>query len=912
MNCTNCGYDHVPDEARHCPKCGAATPQPPRPSSEITVMQEVSSVDGGRVTGVEVGQVAGDLIIKSTVKTIIEQARSSADEARQRQAFAEEALFRAMADHASSLRERLEKGTDEPYPGLWAYELTDRSHFFGRTRAVEELLALIRGVAHRHRLIVLHGESGTGKTSVLQAGLAPRLLMEGHLPVHVTVRDCPPAEALKYKLIPSLNHFGELQDQPLNAFLRLAQDALEPGRTLFVFLDQFEEFFLSDELDQPERQRFVEELRTCLDDEVLDVHFLIAIRGDQFSRLSDFKQQKRIPWVFENEYPLQPLSAAEAEEILIKPMRQRGLVYEGELIQEIVSDIGGQNVLPTQLQLVCRALYQSLPPGQTTITRQHYQAQGRVEGILRNHLAKVLSGIDAKVPVAATANRDRLSVRDLANYVLVSLVERVPVSRRRRRTMDDLLANTRVDEVFLQSILEELVRERLIRVIVAEPGIEAAYELAHDSLIEQIAHDREIATLQNVMDLLRAEVDFWHKHGIPMSQERLAIVETMGKKMRLSVDALDLLSRSALARRRPLEPWQHYAVNNRLTGALADRWVVQLKDEAKADTAIRLLASLSDAEAVSRLTDLIASLAPQDQEVSLYNLPSVQRKALAALAQMECDEAEACLRWLTPDGFCFVPTGLLEMGSDERPDEQQGDHIALPAFWIARSPVSVAGWRRFVEAGGYAQAHYWASAGSPEIGRKTAPTGWHGQQHQEDHPVRNLTWHEALAYAAWLAETSGLTVDLPTEAEWEKAACWDPATSQKRRYPWGDAPDATRCNVQESGVGNTAAPGQYSTAGDSPCGAQDMAGNVLEWTRTEYRRYPYRAGDGRESVSGDNPRVLRGGAFNRGIDDARSARRHSLDPAIGLSSTGCRLCLRLVPLATGPGDESPASVPTHD
>jgi formylglycine-generating enzyme required for sulfatase activity len=912
MNCINCGYDRVPDEARYCPKCGTAIPQPSRPSSEITVMQEVGSVDGGRVTGVEVSQVTGDLIIKGTVKTIIEQARSSADEARQRQAFAEEALFRAMADYASSLRERLEKGTDEPYPGLWAYELTDRSHFFGRTRAVEELLALIQGVAHRHRLIVLHGESGTGKTSVLQAGLGPRLLMEGHLPVHVTVRDCPPAEALKYKLIPSLDRFGELRDLPLNAFLRLAQAALEPGRALFVFLDQFEEFFLSDQLDEPERQRFVEELRTCLDDEVLDVHFLIAIRGDKFSRLSDFKQQKGIPWVFENEYPLQPLSAAEAEEILIEPMRQRGLVYEGELIQEIVSDIGGKNVLPTQLQLVCRALYRSLPPGQTTITRQHYQAQGRVEGILRNHLAKVLSGIEAQVPVAATADRDRLSVRDLTNYVLVSLVERMPVSRRRRRTMDDLLADTRVDEAFLQSILEELVRERLIRVIVAEPGVEAAYELAHDSLIEQIAHDREIATLQNVMDLLRAEVDFWRKHGTPMSQDRLAIVEPIGGKLRLNTDALDLLFRSALACGRPLEPWREHAVNNRLTGALADRWVVQLKGEAEADIAIRLLVSLSDAEVVSRLTGLITSLVPQDQMASLYNLSSVQQRALAALAQMKCEEAETYLRGLTPDGFCFVPAGIFEMGSDERPDEQQGGHIMLPAFWIACSPVSVAGWRRFVEAGGYAQTHYWASAGSPEPGRKTAPTGWQDQQHQEDHPVWNLTWHEAMAYAAWLTETSGLIVDLPTEAEWEKAACWDPATSQKRRYPWGEMPDATRCNVQESGVGNTTAPGQYSTAGDSPCGAQDMAGNVLEWTRTAYQRYPYRAGDGRESASGDNPRVLRGGAFNRGVDDARSARRHSLNPAIGLSSTGCRLCLRLAPLATGLGDGSPASVPTQD
>jgi formylglycine-generating enzyme required for sulfatase activity len=116
-----------------------------------------------------------------------------------------------------------------------------------------------------------------------------------------------------------------------------------------------------------------------------------------------------------------------------------------------------------------------------------------------------------------------------------------------------------------------------------------------------------------------------------------------------------------------------------------------------------------------------------------------------------------------------------------------------------------------------------------------------------------------------------------------------------RRFPWDDNPDKTRCNVGESGASDTTPVGNYSPMGDSPYGLQGMAGNVLEWTRTKYRPYAYHPDDGREEVLGEGSRVLRGGAFNLPIDDARTTRRHTLDPEIGLNNTGCRLCLRLTP-----------------
>jgi tetratricopeptide (TPR) repeat protein len=70
MNCPKCGYDDMPDGARFCPNCGESLPGAPQPSTQVSVTQEVGSVAGGQVTGLEVGQVAGNVTIESTVNQI--------------------------------------------------------------------------------------------------------------------------------------------------------------------------------------------------------------------------------------------------------------------------------------------------------------------------------------------------------------------------------------------------------------------------------------------------------------------------------------------------------------------------------------------------------------------------------------------------------------------------------------------------------------------------------------------------------------------------------------------------------------------------------------------------------------------------------------------------------------------------
>jgi formylglycine-generating enzyme required for sulfatase activity len=249
-----------------------------------------------------------------------------------------------------------------------------------------------------------------------------------------------------------------------------------------------------------------------------------------------------------------------------------------------------------------------------------------------------------------------------------------------------------------------------------------------------------------------------------------------------------------------------------------------------------------------------------------------------------------CITEVILPPLCDVPAGESLMGSDPKQDlesdrDERPQHpVLLPAFRIARFPVTVAEYARFVRTTGHKHPKRWNL-----LGRFL---DWPTQLQSPDHPVVMVSWHDATAYAAWVAQLTGEAWRLPTEAEWEKAARWDAAAGVPRIYPWGDAFDVARCNAQGSGIGATTPVGSYP-AGASPCGAQEIAGNVWEWTNSRYGRYPYRSTDGREapSVSNRHVRMVRGAGFRAPAMVARCAGRGRLAPTTISDSFGFRLVL---------------------
>ncbi|MDS4032043.1 MAG: SUMF1/EgtB/PvdO family nonheme iron enzyme [Candidatus Contendobacter sp.] len=170
-------------------------------------------------------------------------------------------------------------------------------------------------------------------------------------------------------------------------------------------------------------------------------------------------------------------------------------------------------------------------------------------------------------------------------------------------------------------------------------------------------------------------------------------------------------------------------------------------------------------------------------------------------------------------------------------------------------------------------------------GRQTQPAYWNDEAFNNPaQPVVGICWFEARAYCAWLSAQTGQSFRLPTEAEREAAA----RGAAGRRYAYGDAFDASRCNAFETHVRRTTPVGVFP-GGETPDGLIDMTGNTWDWTGSLDQPYPYLAADGREDPAGDARRVVRGGAWFFLQSVARAASRYFSAPDYRLFSLGFRL-----------------------
>lgn len=233
-------------------------------------------------------------------------------------------------------------------------------------------------------------------------------------------------------------------------------------------------------------------------------------------------------------------------------------------------------------------------------------------------------------------------------------------------------------------------------------------------------------------------------------------------------------------------------------------------------------------------------------------------------------------------GEVVVPGGRFTMGTSTEPwaldNERPAHEVTVPGFAIDAAPVTNAQYAAFIADGGYDDPRWWTEAGwaHRRAAGLVAPMHWirdgDGWAYTRfgrtspvagDEPVVHVCFHEAQAYARWAGKR------LPTEAEWEKAARYDPASGRSRRYPWGDDdPGPAHANLGQRHL-SPAPVGAYP-GGASPLGVHQLIGDVWEWVDSDFAGYPgfvpfpYR--EYSEVFFGPEYKILRGGSF--GTDPA--------------------------------------------
>ncbi|MEK7486830.1 MAG: SUMF1/EgtB/PvdO family nonheme iron enzyme [Planctomycetota bacterium] len=733
--------------------------------------------------------------------------------------------------------------TKRPYKFLDYFEMEDHSIFFGREEDLPKILASI----HAQNLMTLYAKSGSGKTSLINAGLRPILEKEGYFTCYIRVFE-DPIYAIKHVVNLQLEFPVENpEDLMLSAFLRNASK--QARKPIVLFLDQFEEFFIR--LGKATQSHFMNELERCLKKGESQTRFIFSLREDFLPEMELFRTQ--VPGIFYQSYRLKGLQREQAKRAIIEPAKLYGIEWEAELVRQLLQDLDEGSIEPPHLQIVCDRLYDKREGKKISLTQ--YRHNGGAKKLLAEYMTSVLESME-------------VSERKIAELLLKSMV--TSLQTKSLLAIEEILRHFDPEtQAQAKIILQQLIQQRLLRSFEHEG--KAYCELAHDFLAIQIRTwlDEEEFKAKEVTDILRQELNNWNNFRWLPDLHKLEVfhLQKENPHLKWTPAELELILRSSLKHRKFLDYWWDrvlkknlytwdqllsfslpeqnesilYAleVAHQLGTSEARNYILQQLNHSEVcvrEKGIDLLTLLKESSALEKILPLL-----QDPYLS------IRWRVLRYLRTLENPNTKKTLQSYHPENMMRIPEGPFWMGSEVNPEEGPKRLVTLPAYYIDRDPVQNKEYQLFVQATRRATPKNWKEG--------TFPEG------EAEHPVVHVSFHDAKAYAEWAGKR------LPTEAEWEKAA----RGTDGRKYPWGEDLDSSRLNCLESGLGKTVPVGSYSPQGDSPYGVKDMAGQVWEWTSCWFDAY-----EGSTYASqyyGKQVIAIRGGSWSSQISLCRTSYR---------------------------------------
>jgi formylglycine-generating enzyme required for sulfatase activity len=782
-----------------------------------------------------------------------------------------------------------------PFPGLASFgdDDADAALFYGRSREIGETLEELRQVraVGDLRPFVIMGSSGAGKSSLLKAGIIPRLRREAPawLPLRAFRPGADPllnfAEALARTLadFSKVEAHGVIRDRLSDAWStaernnqgitpagraaleaaleeegrKLRAAAHRAGATILISVDQAEEIVRA---DTDSGEALADYLRAALASATSRWQLAFTIRTDSFSEL---QSHRRFQDLNARGYDLRAIPVFRFDSVVEEPAKRYGVFVEDALVYALMEDAPKEDALPLLAFALQRLWRQYAASG--TLTKSNYEKVGGLRGLIEDAAERALRGLAPEEDVPLPSGPPAKGRVDLAASTFVPALAQI----------NDHGATIRCIAAWTSFNTEQ--QDLLLRFdqwrLAVRKGTDVdggTVEVAHEALF------REWKRLQGWLEPERARLETlrsvqvdtltWDRnardpaflnHRDKRLAEATALAANEDYRKRLSTLELDYLAACAAAERLARKRMRRVKalISALLLGIVGGvvGWINQayIKEQWNWWARERPFAAAN---------------------FWRYVLPEEKERALKPLELFrEC--ANDCPEMIV------VPAGEFTMGSPTTEDGRyynEGPHpkvtIAYP-FAASKFPVTFADWDACASVGGCPQAS------DSEMGRGNKP-------------VINVSWDDAQKYVAWLSKMTGRPYRLLTEAEWEYAARAGTDTA----YYWGDEIGGN-ANCRDCGS-------EWDAKQTSPVGSfrpnafalWDMAGNVFQWVQDCYRDD---ATDPWAWVECTR-RVVRGGAWNYDRGSLRSAFRDWRPRSVRSRAIGFRVGRTLLHFESSP------------
>jgi formylglycine-generating enzyme required for sulfatase activity/energy-coupling factor transporter ATP-binding protein EcfA2 len=603
-------------------------------------------------------------------------------------------------DSQETVRETL--STICPYRGLLYFREEDAPFFFGREAAITQLTSTVQ----QHNLVAVVGASGSGKSSVVRAGLVPELrkardrvwevatIVPTDRPVHALAAVLMPFLEPDMSEVTRLRETNQLADDLISrkTALRDIVDrvlAKQPGTDrLLLIADQWEELFTLCKEDAARR---------CFIDNILEataatkLSAVLTLRGDFFGRaITDYRPlSDRVQGAQVN---LGPMNREELRLAIEEPAKKVGLTFEAGLIDLILEQVGDEPGHLPLVEFVLRRLWEDRQGGQ--LHHAAYKAMGGMQGAIAQKAESLFTKL---------SDEDQRKVQQM--FLRLVRPGDGEADTRRRATLEEVGTEE-------HRLAKELADERLLVTSQRAGGGEQTIEVSHEALIRH-------------WDRLRGWVDA-DRRFLAWQQRLCTSVEQYEENHKNA----DVLLRG-------------------LSFTEALEWLKKKPDSFSSRERQFVMASKAHVLRRRWLTAAIGGIVVvgvtllwlEKQSVTVKYATSV---IMARLYLVSVAEPEMVIIW----GGSYRQGDIQGQGSKE---EQPARQVTIKPFAMGKYEVTFREYDRYVELTG---------GGSPH------DQAWG----REKRPVINVSWNEAVTYAKWLSQATGKRYRLPTESEWEYAA----------------------------------------------------------------------------------------------------------------------------------------------